>query len=142
MKETSWLTGFSVDADKVQRDSYGRLSMHFKSTETETETYEAICKMAEESEGRISPHQVAKQMLIHMVKSMKAEVNEAKDRREENREIAKKSNERKKKAREYARKHYAKKKAQKEQKKQLAEMDEHNSKVAGDIVRDSPNYAN
>ncbi len=28
------------------------------------------------------------------------------------------------------------------QKKQLAEMDEHNSKVAGDIVRDSPNYAN
>ena len=77
-----------------------------------------------------------------MVKSIKAEVNETKDRREENREIAKKNNQRKKKAREYAKKYYAKKKAEKEQKKQLAEMDKHNSKVAGDIVRESPNYAN
>ena len=139
MKETNWLEGFSVNTDKFKRaeSAYGRLSMHFKATNEEQEAYEVILKIAEES-GNVSPHQVAKQMIMHMVQSMKEAKKHHKNLKEEDKKIQR----RKEKQREYAKKYYAKKRSEKESDKRLAEMDAHNSKVAGDLVRESPNYAN
>jgi len=147
MKETNWLEGFTLDTTKKE-PRLGALSIRFNHTdESDMKIYAVIAQMAKD--GDITSHQVAKQMLIHMVESMMQVDKNKKDIEEEDKKIEA----RKEKQREYSKAYYWKKQTEKKNKAKLKqkkedleksykEMDTHNSKLAGDIVRNSPNYNN
>tara|TARA_R100001530_G_scaffold95511_1_gene66426 strand:- start:373 stop:816 length:444 start_codon:yes stop_codon:yes gene_type:complete len=145
MKETNWLEGFSLDTTKKE-PRLGALSVRFNHTdENDMKIYAVIAQMAKD--GDITSHQVAKQMLIHMVESMMQVDKNKEDIEKEDKKIEA----RKEKQRKYAKDYYWKKQTEKKNKvklkqkkedleKSYKEMDVHNSKVAGDMVRESPNY--
>ena len=147
MKETNWLEGFTLDTTKKE-PRLGALSIRFNHTdENDMKIYAVIAQMAKD--GDITSHQVAKQMLIHMVESM-MQVNKNKEDIEKE---DKKIEARKEKQRQYSKERYWKKQTEKKNiaklkkkkedlEKSYKEMDAHNSKLVGDIVRNSPNYNN
>ena len=103
MKETNWLEGFTLDTTKKE-PRLGALSIRFNHTdENDMKIYAVIAQMAKDAD--ITSHQVAKQMLIHMVESM-MQVNKNKEDIEKE---DKKIEARKEKQRQYSKERYWKK---------------------------------
>ena len=113
MKETNWLEGFSLDTTKKE-PRLGALSVRFNHTdENDMKIYAVIAQMAKD--GDITSHQVAKQMLIHMVESMMQVDKNKKDIEKEDKKIEA----RKEKQRKYAKDYYWKKQTEKKNKVKL-----------------------